>query len=54
MYDAQVHVEGEGVGCIISCLGPFFSGVRFEVQVIHISFLKHIQDSIAIISIYHY
>ena len=30
----EVHIEGEGVGFILSCLGPLFSGVRFEVQVI--------------------
>jgi hypothetical protein len=29
----EVFVEGEGVGHIASCLGPYFSGVRFEVQV---------------------
>jgi hypothetical protein len=30
----EVHIEGEGVGFILSCLGPLFSGVRFEVQVL--------------------
>lgn len=38
---SQVHIEGEGVGFILSCLGPFFSGVRFEVQVKYVMFLCH-------------
>jgi acid stress-induced BolA-like protein IbaG/YrbA len=37
---SQVHIEGEGVGFIVSCLGPFFSGVRFEVQVMRRNFCK--------------
>jgi hypothetical protein len=29
----EVFIEHLGVGHIVSCLGPYFSGVRFQVQV---------------------